>query len=122
MVNQDFLARSGLNSVDLRVERIAAWSVGIGAGAVSPKNLPHYAAAVIFAASAPVAISIEGQVIAANPTDGALSIPAGFTPLLGLELGADVTPFAFNAGAAILQVCMIVFVRKRLLEKLPGQV
>lgn len=45
-----------------------------------------------------------------------------WSPLIGLEDAEGLTPWAFNDGVALTRVSMLVFVRRRILEVLPGQV
>lgn len=120
--NLDFSPSAGLESLDLRLDRVASISAANAAATPMSKAIPRTADAVMFCSAGAVAVSLEGQAISANPTDGAISLQAGWSPLIQLELDVDTTPQVFNGTAGPLIVTMLVFTRRRRLARQRGQV
>lgn len=121
-VNPDFVPYSGLDSLDIKLERVASISALNGATTAMSKSIPRQADSVLFCVGGPVAISLEGNAIAANPTDGSISLQTGWSTLIPLELDNDVVPQVFNGGAGAVTVTMLVFTKRRRLPRQRGQV
>lgn len=120
--NFDFVPYGGLESLDVKLILVSSISAANGATTAFTKAIPRAADGVMFCAAGPVAVSLEGNAIAANPVDGAISLQAGWSPLIQLELDADATPQVFNGGAGAVIVSMLVFTKRRRLARQRGQV
>lgn len=118
----DVLPRSGLGSLDYVIADMMSFQVVAAGLGASPRSIKKTAAGVILAASTSTLWWLQPGIT--GPADGssALLTPSNSSVILGLELDADIFALAQNQGAVTAWVSVIVLRRRRILERLPGQV